>query len=84
MSRPRKYPRIGSVTRKQRTKRRGATTCDNCNAAILPGDAYSVVDVQYTWFRGDDDVADVCRACERKRLDPHRLIKSLGARSANE
>lgn len=79
----RKYPRIGLVTRRSRTKIDGATTCDNCGRAITPGAGFGVVDVQTSRMRGDDEIATVCNACSRTELDAGKLLAKVELDSEN-
>lgn len=73
----RTYPRVGS-SRKLKGKLAkcfGERTCRNCGASIGKDDWYHLVDIEWNWMRGDDDVVPVCNTCGHKPLQVERLIK---------
>ena len=76
----RTYPRIGAVTIRSCSKRDGEKTCAQCGEKIKVGSAYALVEVQTDWFRGDGEVAAVCRKCERGgKLNALKLLESTSA-----
>ena len=72
-----RYPKTGMVYDRYRTAKGKTTECANCKAKIKPGDRYSTVDLQLDWFRGNDEVVEVCKLCSKGPLNVHKLLKTL-------
>lgn len=62
MSKPRKYPRFGL----QSTRNVKLISCEGCGATL--GGNCHVITIQYSYFRGDDELLDSCKLCLKKSL----------------
>lgn len=70
----RTYPRLGG-RHPRRAKREAA--CDYCGRTIARGNAVFAVDLQWSYMRGDDDVAILCGPCNRGPIDVRHLAKKI-------
>lgn len=50
-----KYPKIGRISKVGKTQRRNGKLCDCCDKP-----AVTWMDVQVSWFRGEDEVLKLC------------------------
>lgn len=74
----RSYPRLGTRTKQHRhRKEKRWINCDCCKSAIAVGDIILLVDIEYTYMRGDDDVAVLCKACAAKPFTVESLIACI-------
>lgn len=73
-----KYPRLGTTRKATLPEHARPVTCAQCNRAIVGGEPYVQADFQWTFFRGDDDVIELCADCLRNgRPDIPRIARRL-------
>lgn len=71
------YPRVGNISRRTRTGKDGETLCNQCKKKITPGDMYARMDLQHSFFRGDDLVLLLCMDCMDEPLNLDALMRAV-------
>ncbi len=71
------YPRIGTRHKTNRSRKQGVTVCDQCGGPVNIGEVFEMVDIQWTYMRGDDDVATICKECGRSPLQLGKILGGL-------
>lgn len=77
--RRRSYPRYGQDRKDQVSKRWSIErrTCNQCGRVAQPGETMIAVDIQWDWFRGNDDVARFCTGCNAHPMPAQQMGKKL-------
>ncbi len=71
------YPKIGQLHQQQLTKERHEFVCI-CGNCVWRNHHYYTVDIQWDFFRGNDDVVKVCKYCGKAHERGERKLSLAG------